>query len=65
LWLEVVAPAANTASRCPQYCESNADDQQDDSDGPQNRYLQQESRDEQDDSKDDHGAAFLLAQSVR
>src|SRR5262249_52791181 len=53
--LVVVASATDSASHTAQDRQHHTDDEQDDSDGPEDRDLEQESGDEQDDSKDDHG----------
>jgi hypothetical protein len=54
--LEVVAAATDSASRCTHDRQHHTDEEHDDSDGPEDRNLEQESGDEQDDSKDDHGS---------
>src|ERR1700744_1035083 len=60
--LEVVAAATDGASRCAHDRQHQTDEEHDDSDGPEDRNLEQEAGDEQDDSKDDHGCeAFLSA----
>lgn len=60
--LEVVAAATDSASRCTHDRQDQTDEEHDDSDGPEDRNLEQKSGDEQDNSKDDHGCeAFLSA----
>src|ERR1700759_2416681 len=60
--LEVVAAATDIAAACSHDRQHQTDEEHDDSDGPEDRNLEQESGDEQDDSKDDHGCeAFLSA----
>ena len=58
--LEVVAPTAYGATRRAEERQHDTHDEQNDSDGPQNRNLEQESGDEQDDSQNNHGRAFLV-----
>src|ERR1700757_5151051 len=60
--LEVVAAGTDSASRCTHDRQHQTDEEHDDADGPEDRNLEQESGEEQDDSKDDHGCeAFLSA----
>ena len=58
--LEVMASTTYGASRRAEERQHDTYDEQNDSDGPQHRNLEQESGDEQDDSENNHGRAFLV-----